>query len=166
MQILSKQKNSEMCMICGMNNNYGVKAQFYNMEDGSVMTPFVFREEHQSYPGRVHGGIITAMLDELGLRAYWVEHEDEFAVTMSLETKYRKPVPYGLELIGKGEIIRSTSKFLEAKAQILDMYGNVLATVEGKYIKMSTDKIMDEKDFHEGINFLIEDDRKEINFRK
>ena len=29
MQILSKQKNSEMCMICGMNNNYGVKAQFY-----------------------------------------------------------------------------------------------------------------------------------------
>ena len=66
-----------MCMICGMNNNYGVKAQFYNMEDGSVMTPFVFREEHQSYPGRVHGGIITAMLDELGLRAYWVEHEDE-----------------------------------------------------------------------------------------
>lgn len=38
MKILSKQKNSRMCMICGLDNEYGVNAPFYNMEDGSVMT--------------------------------------------------------------------------------------------------------------------------------
>ena len=40
MKILSKQKNSRMCMICGLDNEYGVNAPFYNMEDGSVMTVF------------------------------------------------------------------------------------------------------------------------------
>ena len=39
---------------------------FYNMEDGSVMTKFKYRKEPQSYPGRVHVGLITAMLDEMG----------------------------------------------------------------------------------------------------
>ena len=67
MKVLSKQKNSRMCVICGMDNPFGVKAQIYNMEDGSVMTPFRFRQEHQSYPQRVHGGLIAAMLDGLGL---------------------------------------------------------------------------------------------------
>ena len=70
MKVLGKQRNSRMCVICGMDNPFGVKAQFYNMEDGSVLTPFRFREEHQSYPQRVHGGVIAAMLDELGLRHY------------------------------------------------------------------------------------------------
>lgn len=75
MKVTRKQKNSRMCAICGLNNQYGVKAPFYSMEDNSVMTKFQYNEVHQSYPGRVHGGLITAMLDELGLRAYWVEDE-------------------------------------------------------------------------------------------
>ena len=69
MKVTGKQKNSRMCVICGMDNPFGLKAPFYNMEDGSVMTKFMYREEHQSYPGRVHGGLIGAMLDELGFRA-------------------------------------------------------------------------------------------------
>ena len=82
-----------------MDNPFGLKAQFYNMEDGSVLTPFQFREEHQSYPGRVHGGLISAMLDELGLRACWTEAEDTWGVTINLNVKYRKPVPYGACLL-------------------------------------------------------------------
>ena len=101
MKVVSKQKNSSMCAICGVHNKYGLHAQFYNMEDGSVMSKFQYREEHQSYPGRVHGGLITAMLDEMGLRALWAKegNEEEMGVTMSLDTKYRKPVPYNTELI-------------------------------------------------------------------
>lgn len=33
MKIVSKQKNSKMCMTCGLDNKYGVRAPFYNMED-------------------------------------------------------------------------------------------------------------------------------------
>ena len=67
----------------------------------------------QSYPGRVHGGLITAMLDEMGLRALWAkkQNEEDFGVTISLDTKYRKPVPYKQDLIGKGILVKENSKF-------------------------------------------------------
>jgi hypothetical protein len=29
MKVISKQRNSRMCAICGMDNKYGLKAQFY-----------------------------------------------------------------------------------------------------------------------------------------
>ena len=77
MKVKEKQRNSRMCIICGMDNDKGVKAQFYSMEDGSVMSLFRFRPEHQSYPARTHGGMITAMLDELGGRAYWAEFDTD-----------------------------------------------------------------------------------------
>ncbi len=70
------------------------------MEDERAATLFSFRPEHQSYPGRVHGGLIAAMLDELGFRALWVHDEETLGVTLKLETKYRKPVPYGVPLKG------------------------------------------------------------------
>lgn len=91
MKVISKQRNSKMCIICGMDNPIGLKAQFYNMEDESVMTIFKYKEEHQSFPQRVHGGLIATMLDELGLRALWAKKsEDIFGVTLSMEVKYIK----------------------------------------------------------------------------
>ena len=111
MKVISKQRNSKMCIICGMDNPIGLKAQFYNMEDESVMTIFKFKEEYQSFPQRVNGGMIATMLDELGLRAYWAKtSEDNFGVTLSIDVKYRKPVPYNETLIGKGIVQKETSK--------------------------------------------------------
>lgn len=164
MKVVSKQRNSKMCAICGMDNEYGVHAQFYNMEDGSVMTKFKYREEHQSYPGRVHGGLITAMLDEMGLRALWAKEgsEEKLGVTMSLDTKYRKPVPYDEEIIGKGIVIKENNKFFVVDSKIMDLQGNVLANGTIKYIKLDTNKINENIDAHEEMCYLIEDDVKEI----
>ena len=164
MKVVSKQRNSKMCAICGMDNKYGVHAQFYNMEDGSVMTKFKYRQEHQSYPGRVHGGLITAMLDEMGLRALWTKEgsEKKFGVTMSLDTKYRKPVPYDEEIIGKGIVIKENNKFFVVDSKIMDLQGNVLANGTIKYIKLDTNKINENIDAHEEMCYLIEDDVKEI----
>ena len=164
MKVISKQRNSRMCAICGMDNKYGLRAQFYNMEDGSVMTKFKYREEHQSYPGRVHGGLITAMLDEMGLRALWAKEgtEESFGVTLSLDTKYRKPVPYNTEIIGKGIVIKENSKFFVVDSQILDLEGNVLANGTIKYIKLDVNKISEDVQIHEEMCYLLDDDVQEL----
>lgn len=70
MKVSGKQRNSRMCFICGMENPVGLKSQFYNMEDGGVLTIFKYLPVHQSFPQRVHGGLIATMLDELTLRGY------------------------------------------------------------------------------------------------
>ena len=166
MKIISKQRNSKMCMICGLDNEYGVKAPFYNMEDGSVMSVFQYKRQHQSYPGRVHGGLITAMLDEMGLRSLWAKELSEatFGVTLSLDTKYRKPVPYETDLIGRGLVVKETSKFVVTDASIMDMRGDILANGMIKYIKMDTEKISEGVQIHEEMPYLLEDGRTEILF--
>ncbi|MBP1561455.1 MAG: PaaI family thioesterase [Oscillospiraceae bacterium] len=167
MKITGKQRNSRMCVICGLDNPAGVRAHFYNMEDGSVMSPFRFREEHQSYPGRVHGGMIAAMLDELGLRACWTGASDEtWGVTTTIEVKYRKPVPYDTDLIARGKIQRETSRFVAVKTEILDTKGNVLADAEVKYIKMDIFKIAEGISVHDEMCYYAEDNLTEINFEE
>ncbi len=162
MKVIGKQTNSRMCFICGMDNPVGLRAQFYNMEDGSVVTPFRFREEHQSFPGRVHGGLVATMIDELGLRALWIQSEERMGVTMSLETKYRKAVPYGELLYGIGRVVRETSKFATIHAQIQDSQGQVLAEGTSKYILLDPQKIAEGVDEHAEMCYLIEDDVKEL----
>ena len=48
MKVLKKQYNSKMCIICGMNNEAGLKAPFYEMENNTVVTIVTFRQIHQN----------------------------------------------------------------------------------------------------------------------
>ncbi len=167
MKVIQKQRNSRMCAMCGLDNVYGVRAPFYSMEDKSVVTLFKYRPEHQSYPGRVHGGLITAMLDEMGLRALWAKEGGEYTygVTTSLETKYRKPVPYDTELIGRGEVIKDTAHFFVAHCTISLPNGTVLAEAEVRYLRLPVDKLGDNISEHEEMCYLIEDGVSEIDVK-
>ncbi len=168
MNVVQKQRNSKMCAVCGLDNRFGLRAPFYSMEDGSVASVFRFREEHQSYPGRVHGGLITAMLDELGLRALWAKEGGEFTygVTLSLETKYRKPVPYGADLIGRGAVAKESGNFLTAECTISSAEGTVLAAATIKYLKLTPQQIQAGVNEHEEMCYLIEDGVKEIDLKE
>lgn len=162
MKVISRQKNSKYCYICGMYNPVGLKSQFYNMEDGSVMNLFKFREEHQSFPQRVHGGLITTMLDELAFRAYWAVDENVFGVTTSIETKFRKPVPYNVELIGKGIIISDSKRFFKTKTQISDREGIIYADAITNYIKLPIEKIANDINYHEEMGYFSTENLQEI----
>ncbi len=166
MKVVKKQRNSKMCIMCGLDNEYGVHAPFYSMEDGSVMTVFSYCEQHQSYPGRVHGGLISSMLDEMGLRALWAKElsEESFGVTMSLETKYRKPVPYNETIIGKGIIVKDTPRFCTAEVGLYDKHGTLLANGIVNYLKLDVKKIAEHAESHEEMCYLIDDGVTEINF--
>ena len=166
MKVIKKQRNSKMCIMCGLDNEYGVRAPFYSMEDGSVMTVFSYREQHQSYPGRVHGGLITSMLDEMGLRALWAKEltEESFGVTTSIETKFRKPVPYNEIIIGKGIVVKDTPRFCTAEVGLYDKHGTLLANGTVNYLKLSVKEIAENVSAHEEMCYLIEDSVTEINF--
>ena len=164
MKVIKKQNNSKMCVMCGLDNPAGVRAPFYTMEDGSVVTRFRYGEVHQSYPGRVHGGLIAAMLDELGGRALWAAEREEFlcGVTTSLETKYRKPVPYGVDLIGRGVIVKETGNFFTTECTLSDLAGNLLAGATIKYIKFPVGRVKAGLDAHEELCYFVEDGVTEI----
>jgi uncharacterized protein (TIGR00369 family) len=92
--ITGKQHNSKLCFVCGLKNNFGIKAHFYITKEEELIAIFTPSEEHQSYPGRLHGGIASAILDETIGRAILNKYETEvWGVTIELNVKYKKPVP-------------------------------------------------------------------------
>ena len=164
MKVISKQTNSKMCIICGLENDLGVKASFYNMEDDSVGARVIFKKEHQSYPGRVHGGMISALLDELAGRALWVKDPQLMGVTANMTIKFRKPVPYETLLLARGYIVKRGGRIFSAEAKIFDIDKNVLAELSGNYVILPNNQITDEVDLQEEVSILVEDDIKEIDF--
>ena len=143
-QVAGKQQNSKNCLVCGLKNPFGLKASFYELDDKELVCIFTPTEMHQSYPGRLHGGITTAILDETIGRAIMAHYEEMlWGVTVEFTTKFKKPIPLNQELRVVGRITSDTSRFFEGTGELLLPNGEVAATGIGKYIKMPLEKIAD-----------------------
>ncbi len=164
MKVICKQRNSKNCIICGMENLLGVKAPFYTMEDGSVATIFKFLFEHQSYPERTHGGMISALLDEVMGRALWVDEPTTYGVTTTISITFRKPVPYGETIKARGYITFNSKLGFSTKGEIYDMNDNLLAEGVAKYLKLPADKVTEGIDADDEMSYMIDDDVTEISF--
>lgn len=164
MKISKRQFLSKDCIVCGIKNKNGLHAKFYEMEDGSVISLFQFNKFNQSYPNRVHGGMIAAILDETMGRAILVRNPDCYAVTTSLTTKYRKPVVYDKPLKCVGRIVSEDEKRFEASAELYDEEGTLLDSAVGSYYKLNRDRAANTLDYNpHDIQIPFEDKLTEIN---
>jgi uncharacterized protein (TIGR00369 family) len=142
-KITGKQHNSRKCLVCGLKNDLGLKASFYELDNDELAAIFTPIEEHQSYPGRLHGGISAAILDETIGRAILMKDRDAWGVTVELKLEYKKPVPLNEELKVVGRITKDSKRIFEGTGEILLPNGDIAVTAFGKYIKMPLDKIAD-----------------------
>ncbi len=131
---MEKQPNSRMCFVCGIDNPIGLHLAFYTDDEGRCIARFRPKPEHQGYPGHLHGGIISTLLDETMGRV--LTHEGVFALTGRLEIKFRKPVPMDQDLSVVGELTRGRSRAYEAKGEIQLPDGTVLVEGSGTYIRI------------------------------
>jgi len=140
-KVIKKQENSKNCLVCGLKNPFGLKTNFYELENGELLAIFKCINEHQSYPQRVHGGIISSILDETIGRAIMIKHGTIWGVTIELNVQFKKPVPIGEELKVIGRITNDTSRIFEGTGELILKNGKIAAIGYGKYLKVSLDKI-------------------------
>lgn len=140
-KVLKRQYNGRMCLVCGLENEFGLKARFYELENDELVGLFMPGEEHQSYPGRLHGGIASAILDETIGRAVNIKEPDVWGVTVELTLKYKKVVALDKEVKVVGRITKSNRKLFEGTGEIILENGEVAVEAYGKYMKMPVDKI-------------------------
>jgi len=141
---MGKQQNSRMCFVCGLKNPAGLRASFYELEGGELLAVFQPREEHQSYPGRLHGGVASAILDETIGRAIMIRSKGEaWGVTVELTVRMKKPLPLRAPVKVVGRIVKEGSRIFEGSGEILCPDGSVAVEARGKYIRMPLEKIAD-----------------------
>ena len=146
---MEKQPNSHHCFICGVKNDASVKAAFYDQESSSglpeVLAHFTGRSIHQGYPGRMHGGVATGILDEVIGRAINSGTPEADATTwgvaVEISTKFHQPVPLEIELTARGRITRERRRLFEGSGEIYLQDGSVAVTAEAKYLKLPLDAI-------------------------
>ena len=133
-----------MCFVCGESNPAGVHVRFYEQEDGSVLARFAGADHHQGYPGRMHGGVISAIMDEAMGRAIMIPHgETIWGVTAELNIRYCKPVPLGVELTAVGRIVSENRRLFEGSGELHLPDGAVAVEATGKYVKLDISQIAD-----------------------
>ncbi|HET8912659.1 MAG TPA: PaaI family thioesterase [Ktedonobacteraceae bacterium] len=89
---LNDTTDYQRCFVCGQKNPFGLKL-VYRQENDSVVTDFQPRQEHEGYPGVLHGGIVAAVLDETLGRTAVLGNMVNWTMTGRLEIRYRRNVP-------------------------------------------------------------------------
>lgn len=140
-KVRSTQNVSRMCLVCGVENPAGLKARFYELENGELAGIFSPLETHQSYPGRVHGGIVSAILDETIGRAINVGDRETWGVTVEFTVRFRKPVPLDREIKAIGRITKDSTRLFEGTGEIVLDDGSIAVEARGKYVKLPIEGI-------------------------
>jgi len=140
---VEKQPNSRMGFVWGIDNPIGLQLSFYTDDDGRCGARFQPRPEHQGYPGHMHGGIISTLLDETMGRV--LTHKNVWAMTGRLEVKFTKGVPLDQELTIIGELTKSRSRAYEARGEIRLPDGTVLVEASGLYVRIPDEMVEEAK---------------------
>ena len=145
-KVLKKQHISKMCFVCGEKNDFGLRAKFYETNDNQLVALINPSEQHQGYPGRMHGGIAATILDETIARSINSgKGQHIWGVTLELKTKFRKPIPLEQELKIVGRVTSEGTRSFEGTAEIVLPNGEIAVSAEGKYMKVIIDRITNDR---------------------
>ena len=139
--VCKAQDVSKMCAVCGRENSLSLGARFFQLDNDELLCVFTPRQEHQGYPGRMHGGIATAAVDETIGRAIDALEPGTWGVTVSITVRFRKPVPLDEENRAIGRITSNSSRLFEGTGEILLPDGTVAVEASGTYMKLPLHRI-------------------------
>lgn len=132
----------KMCFACGTDNPIGLKLDF-KLEGDQVTAYFVPTETHQGYPGMMHGGLVTTLLDEAMAKV--LNLQQIVAVTATIDVKFRHIVPIGERLTISGQLVKEGKRRCLLKSYVTNQAGKILAQASSVFIKLG-DKSKEDKD--------------------
>jgi uncharacterized protein (TIGR00369 family) len=127
---MAKQPNSRMCFTCGVENPFGLRLHFYDDGVEQVWADVTIQPNHQGFPGVAHGGIIAAILDEVGSRVMMIGDGMRLGMTAKLDIRFRRPVPIGQPLRAVARRVRDRGRLVSAHAELRNLAGEVLAEAD------------------------------------
>ena len=118
--------------MCSPDHQAGLHLEFTLLEDGSVQATFDCREVFQGYPGLLHGGVISALLD--GAMTNCLFAHGQQGITGELKVRFRHPVVTDRPAIVRAWVDRSIPPFHVLQAELIqDEWVKAKAT--GKFVE-------------------------------
>ena len=134
------------CVVCSSSNTNGLQLEFVSKEDGGITAKFMCNGDLEGYPGVLHGGIISSILD--GAMCHCMFSRGQVAVTAEMTTKFRHPVATNQQAIVSANITRFSHSLCLLEAEIVQD-GKVKATAKGKFFNQG------ERSAFKGVSYTL-----------
>lgn len=142
---LNDTTDYQRCFICGKKNHSGLQVDYWQ-EGDRIVTEYTGDDEHMGYPGVVHGGLISALLDEtMGRTALFGR---SWVMTGRLEVRYRAPAPVGEKLRVTAWATRARRDSVEARGEVTRPGGDVVAEARGLFLRVPDEVRQQAADAH------------------
>jgi uncharacterized protein (TIGR00369 family) len=120
------------CFVCG-ETRLGRLGVRFKVVNGTVRATFTPTEKHVGFPGIVHGGIITALLDEAMVWAIYAA-TGQFALSAEITVRFLKPLPVGQTVEIVGYLVRKQRRIWEVASEIHDEQAIIYARAWGRFV--------------------------------
>jgi uncharacterized protein (TIGR00369 family) len=134
------------CVVCSPSNTNGLQLEFVSREDGGITAKFMCDEDLEGYPGVLHGGIVSSILD--GAMCHCMFSRGQVAVTAEMTTKFRHPVVTNQQAIVSANVTRFSHSLCLLEAEIIQD-GKVKATAKGKFFNQ------EKKSAFKGVSYTL-----------
>jgi acyl-coenzyme A thioesterase PaaI-like protein len=140
-----RRRTARGCFGCGDLNPRGLKLAF-RLEDGVAVADFHPEPHHQGYPGVRHGGLVATILDEA--MSWAVYSQGIWAMTARMQLRFRQSVPLARRLKVSARITKQRLGLVEARAELRDAGGTLLAEGEGAFLRVTPEKGRELQEFY------------------
>ena len=122
------------CFGCGQENPIGLRLSFAHDGD-ALITRFVPEEDHEGWPGIVHGGIIATLLYEV-LENYPYQ-QGIVALMKRMDTNLRRPGKTGVEIVARAWLAGRSETEIQVSATLTDNDGTLLAEGSAELVMLN-----------------------------
>jgi len=120
-----------LCVVCGKENPHGLKLSFSSV-DHVATAEWIPSAGWQSFQDTIHGGIISAVLDEAMSQSIILLHKEAF--TMDLQIRFHEKVRVGELLLVKGWVLNIRNRRIFAEATLTTPDGKAKARARGTFL--------------------------------
>lgn len=123
-------QDDQHCFLCGSLNDHGLRLAF-TPDGDSLITRWTPEKRFQGYAGVLHGGIISAVLDEVMINLPWKLHQAP-VTTAELTVRFRKPAPLGSELSFRAFVVEPGGRLWRLRSECRGADGTLYAEASAK----------------------------------
>ena len=122
----------DRCVVCSPSHPLGLRVEYHVGVDGVVQAQFPCQKAYQGYPGQLHGGVITALLDGAMTNCLFARGIE--AVTGELTVRFLRPAVTDRLAAVSARLTRVSHCLYILEAELIQEHVTV-ARAQGKFLK-------------------------------
>lgn len=126
------------CFGCSPRNPIGLALKMYRTDDG-LASDVTFPEEYSSYPGVVHGGIVSVLVDEL-MGDLIALDRGFLAFSVTLRTKFLRPLQTCTSYRATARMSRESNGVVHAESDVVSPDGERHVMANSAYQPIDSDQ--------------------------